>query len=91
MSERQPSLADPLASVDAVDEDDVPHEDEERPRLTRQMVESLEGPPSYRAESVWADEVAEQVAALWEGRPEATSFAQALIFAQTAPLSKRRR
>jgi hypothetical protein len=76
MSERLPPLAVPLASLD----NDVPPDAE---------AERLEGPVSNRSEAAWADEVAEQVAALWEGRPEATPFAQAVSYARQQPPKRR--
>lgn len=90
MSERLPPLAVPLAPLaeDPLPDDELDLE-EPRPRLTRQMVESLEGPASNRAEAAWADEVAEQVAALWEGRPGATPFAQAVLSARKEPPKRR--
>jgi len=87
MSERLPPLAVPLASLD---NDAPPDAEVERPQLTRQMVENLEGPASSRSEAAWADEVAEQVAALWEGRPGATPFAQAVLYARNEPAKRRR-
>lgn len=89
MSERLPPLAVPLEPVDTDTVPDDEEHDEERPRLTRQMVESLEGPASNRAETAWANEVAEQVAALWEHRPGATPFAQAVISARQEPPKRR--
>jgi hypothetical protein len=82
MSPRVSPLTVPvtLREVDAFLDDDA--FDEERPRMTRQLVESLEDPASNRAEAVWAEEVAEQIVAFWEGRAEAIPFEQALAKAQ---------
>jgi hypothetical protein len=78
MSPRVSPLAPPVMPLveDAFfDEDTL---DEAGPSQMRQMAESFEDPSSSRAEEAWAEEVAEQVVALWEGRPGATPFAQAL-------------
>ena len=72
MSERLPPLAVPLAPLD----NDASVDDEPCP-------ESV--PVSARSEVAWADQVAEQVAALWEGRPGAIPFAQAVISARQKP------
>ena len=77
MSERLPPLAVPLATLDSdarPDEEPIP--------------ESV--PVSARSEVAWADEVAEQVAALWEGRPGATPFAQAVVSARQKPPKRSR-
>lgn len=78
MSPRVPPLAAPGMPLDEdafLDDDTL---DDDDPGMTRQMAESFEDPTSSGAEAAWAEEVAEQVVALWEGRPEATPFAQAL-------------
>ena len=84
MSERLPPLAVPLAPLD----NDAPSDEDEE---TRQMVETLDGPASSRSEAAWADEVAEQVAALWEGRPGVTPFEQAVSYAREQPPKRRPR
>ena len=86
MSTRVSPLAVPLPPLD----EGIPR-DEERPRLTREMVESLEGPASNRAEVLWAEQVAEQVAALWEGRGDGGSFEEALVTVQDALVEARER
>src|SRR4051812_37101059 len=85
MSARLSPLAVPVAPLE---EETAP---EEPPRLTRQMVESLEAPMSNRAELAWAEEVAGQVAALWEGRGDGRSFQQALADVQSALATARER
>ena len=78
------------ASQETVDEDvhtlEPDEHDErmehERPWLTRQMVEGLEGPASGHDDAAWAEEMADQIAALWEGRPGAVPFEMALTTAE---------
>jgi hypothetical protein len=60
---------------------------DERPWLTSQMVEGLDGPASSHDDVAWAEEMADQVAALWEGRPGAVPFEMALT---TAARGRRR-
>jgi hypothetical protein len=81
----------PLSTpVEPLAEDTELEAEEEHLRHTPVMLESLEAPPSSRAEAAWAEEVAEQVIGLWEGRPSAVPFDQAVAATQARSAARRR-
>jgi hypothetical protein len=80
----------PSAPVESAYEDPELDEEEGRPGLTPQRVESFDAPASSRSEAAWADEIAEQVIALWEGRPGLIPFDQVLATAQARSAARRR-
>jgi hypothetical protein len=85
-----PPLPPPSAPVESVYEDPELDEEEGRPELTPQVFESLDAPASSRSEAAWADEIAEQVIALWEGRPGLIPFDQILATTQARSAARRR-